>query len=857
MLQAIGIAPHADDVYWLRTALAKDRWAAGNPAEALTQFRLAREEAEATKVRGAAGVIDQLIDLLQRDPERTTAGPRWHAVRCAVDLTTTSPAAASARYFGDKVTPAVLGQSSPLPTTASALSDELEQIGLLTLRCRLPPGALEHALAHGALVFMEEETATGSTLSLISAFEELTELALVHTREWCGAALVPGWRLSERSGVHQLGALLVLGKGEDGARRKHQLLAAGIDESAELRALDQGAREANNLALVESLAVSYPAAEVAQYRYGRLLADGIVQGRIQPQQLYHWYARARERFPEAEWPAQLYAEILSHEGRIQEAGIAWSVAYDVDPFDCRNAHGIGEVYLHLPDRTEDAVHWLHRAVQLEPRNAKSHLTLARATLDDKGENLECPISARVALELDPALDGAAEALGCLAQRQGERESARKWYEQAATINPSAREHVRRLAGLNAALGRWDEARAVLHGALARADDLSLRNQAAYLAWCGGDGGAAWRLCHEDGLPVDAEMIDHAVMIARSTFEGSQGDQALESLETRLLDDFDLSPILVGRLSAWLADDRAIAYAERCVRHRDGDLSARWWLGRELLRCRRAPVRAGSLLDQVATGAPRFSAGRAAHAIALLEQDPKLAAHIEPVNDGDHLPILWLVQALACQATGDVDRAASIRDRLRELAAGLVCENASILLSWRRVELAYELLTSVGAGQTPHHALRSQWAFVLYKRGNYDRALEATGAKALLERSFDVDWSMDATATRSAIALGAYDLARDLAARRLDAIERDRIRGWDPWTLIAQLAAVNLALGTTAVRERLLHEAGQHPAALSLLVTLEKRLGLDPYEEDRRRLLQIAPGAAQVLDQHGLALEELR
>src|SRR5262249_14696480 len=93
--------------------------------------------------------------------------------------------------------------------------------------------------------------------------------------------------------------------------------------------------------LTRALLEKQPECEPARRRLGEELLASWRSDDVPVDDVIAWYAEAREHFPRAEWPAQIYATVLEMRSQAAEAGIAYAQAQRSDPADWRNHAGHG------------------------------------------------------------------------------------------------------------------------------------------------------------------------------------------------------------------------------------------------------------------------------------------------------------------------------------------------------------------------------------------------------------------------------------------------------------------------------------------------------------------------------------
>lgn len=846
-------APLADDAAVDRIAVAFDRFLAADRPAAVEALRAAR--ARITE-RGSRGYYTEQSTGALLDAIEGAAGPR--VVSCRADAARTTLAAGDGgRAVVDLVQSALGelrppadradgGSSAPCPTMAH-VARELEARGFRLARVTCDLDLLERLVGReGVLVFLEEERSIGRGFRVVLDVELAARLLVVREPASIATAVLSWGQEELRLALYGKSALVVFADGDTAA-------AAEVRDDARLRELDRAEvdedGDAPPVALVtritDALLEADPDFEPARYRKGLLL---LPDARQRPDEFIRWYATARERFPEAELPVQLYAQFLAGRGNNAEAALAWLEAWQRDPGDVRNAAGHGAALYRLGE-TRAAEVAFRRAATLAPADPahvywQAQVAIARGDLS-RAEEL-----ATIGKEVEQPDNAWPESLlTTIFERRGDLDRAFEAMKAASTKEPSdawaacrvARHHVRR--------GELPLADEVLSRARARSDisteaqrDVDQLRVEVLVA--SGDVDGAWKLALTavDEHAPTWEVYEEACKLLPFLADESRA-AAISALGERVAKTGDGDFV-------WLC----LKYIERsaptlarsfCEGLRAASMDATtvgWNEARALLRSRDAGDRAlaKQRLLEVIEQARSFEP-LVVYTAAALVDDPKAMLEHLRIDSRQYPAAVWLLQARGLEATGEARVAAGIRERWAELSADDCLSSAAWLATGRFVDLATELVERARALAPDHE----QIPFVELRLGltAADRTKLRAVVDALAARGMppSATWSQGLVALEAALRVGAPD-AIGVAARALQAVLKDSRTSGDPWVVRAALAAAAAARGDRGERDAVLAGAPRDPYARRALAKAEEILGVADHDADREALFEIAPGA---------------
>jgi tetratricopeptide (TPR) repeat protein len=713
---------------------------------------------------------------------------------------------------------------------------------------------LEHVLGRGdVLLVLEEERPVGVGFVVVVGWEPSADLLLLAEPGRAGAAVRAMATQRRRSALGGQGALIVAAAGPTGEAALEVLRAAGIVDDDRLALVDR--------AHFDPADPDAPHAHVAQLARAAIAVAPEHPDRPPPPgrgpasrsvgsagldddelPLERWVAETRERFPDAEWPRQLYAEALELWRRWPEALVAWADASRIDGDDPRNhlgqVRGAREV-----GGLRGARHGLRRALRLDPGQGEAWAWLADEEL--ASGDLD---AAQAALDLAAARrPDAIDVLtrqATLAERRGEQAAAAALLERACLGDVLERGQTMRRwrhhlwAGEFAALQALAERRLVdrypsapsawsvmIDGALMVGDrDLAL---AAI------DG--ALQRCVPSG-----ELLDNMVEVLATVLSADELDPALRSLEHRLAGQSD--PLIRIARGLGFAGHRAasVAALTRLCERYPHDANAPYSL---------AQILAGSP-DAAAVAAPLGQALGAALALAehfpwvrillgwhqLATAPDEALRTVAPVADA--VPALgWDLMARALAATGRADGAAELRARLPEVASAIP-DQLGFLRRAGLMTAARELgAVALAAGEL---SVRLEHARTLAAIGATDEAL------TLVEAAYGADVSdpfVGVWLLKLAAQAGADFRVEDEYPSVVACCQADSQRFADPWIPIALAAGV----GVDAARTTLAARAPHHLGALRQRARAARAVGAATAADDLAALATLAPGSASTID----------
>lgn len=845
-------APAADDAVVDRIAVAFDRFLAADGAGALEALRAAR--ARITE-RGARGYYTEqstgaLLDAMEGASAPRLVSCRSEAARltlaagdggrAVVELVKAAFGDAGARGEGEAAA------AAPCPTMAH-VARELALQGRRVARATCTLDLLERLVGKdGVLVVLEEERSIGRGFRLVLDVELHARL-LVLREPASIATAVTSWGQEElRLSLYGKSALVVFADAEVEA-------AAGVVDDARLREIDRADvdedGEAPPVALVTRITDALLEAdadfEPARYRKGLLL---LPEARQSPDEFIRWYATARERFPEAEYPVQLYAQFLAGRGNHAEAALAWLEAWQRDPGDVRNAAGHGAALYRLGE-TRAAEVAFRRAATLAPADPAHVYWLAQAAIA-RGDLARAEELATIGQETEQPDNAWPESLlTTIFERRGELDRAFEAMKAASVKEPSdawaacrvARHHVRRgelsLAGeaLSRARGRAD----ISSEAKRDVDQLHVEVLVA-----SGDVEGAWELALAtlDEHPPTWDVYEEACKLLPFLVDEARA-RAISALGERVAKTGDGDFV-------WLC----LKYIERsapalartfCEGLRAASMDATtvgWNEARALLRSRDdadrelAKQRLLTVIEQARSFEPLV-----VYTAAALEGDPKAMLEHLRIDSRQYPAAVWLLQARGLEATGEARVAAGIRERWAELSADDCLSSAAWLVTGRFIDLGSELVERARALAPDHEQIPFVELRLGLTSGDRPRLRAVVDALAARGMPASATWTQGLVALEAAMRVGAPD-AIDLAARALQRLLKDSRTSGDPWVVRAALAASAASRGDRSERDAVLAGAPRDPYARRALAKAEEILGVSEHDADREALFAIAPGA---------------
>ena len=834
--EAAAAAPESDEAASLALGAALDAWAAGLP-DALAALRAVRDDERAP--RGIRRQAREVLDAVESEPGRA---PTWLMAPGLPE-----PRAGSVvGFLGRSLGVAIAEREVP---TASHLRAALTAARVETLRVVLDEALVARLMGEkDILVVLEEEQSRHAAFLVVRGVETTGKLILVSDPPQGGALLRPLAEQWRRSALAGRGALVVCGAGDAGAARRRALEAAGVTDDPRLALVDRCHFDPSDpevpFAHVAQLArqaiAAAPEIGMAHRRLGEALVALLRLGNLDSDErlVERWVAETRERFPDAEWAYQIYAEALELWERWPEALIAWCDATAIDPEDDRNLMG----QVRAARRSggfSGGRHQLRRALALRPGDAQGWAWLAEEELA-AGRLGDAELAAELAAALAPGAVPVVLLKASIAERRGALDDATAMLEAVAEA-PESGQGIRIWRRFLAA-GRW--------GGLLRQSERILK------LYPGSTG--AWSLYMDTLIPLGqgeraiSAIFESIQRVSEPPVENvseillayPQPD-ALPALLARLEEALGGKPDPVTRIArgigvAGRAGEAMVLLARLAERHPD-DPNVHYSLGQIQMR-------------EGDAGAARAAFGRA---IALHEEFPwvrylmgwLLCAGGEPGRAievaapvVDAAPVLfWDLIARALDKSGRQADAAELRGRLPEVA-GDITEHAEFLRSKGLLEPLGDLLAIAAARQkTPE--IRYHLALCHATAGRHAEATEEMLAAWQEAPGVGYGTALLARAARA----GRRDLLLEHGPGIAAECRRDSTRYADPWIPDALVAAAAAAAGDPAPRALLLERAGRHAHALRALARASRALGSATAADDLALLAAVAPGSAALID----------
>ena len=763
----------------------------------------------------------------------------------------------------------------PLPTMAH-LRHELSTLDVATSRLRLfgdtsdgeaassaqlDRDLVDATMARGAYLLLEEERATETGFLLLLGVEARAGLLLLKDPRRLAPLLRSEADQRVRAALHGGGGLLVTGTGEDGRRRLSRLLQElHSEDDRQLQlvdrcCLDQRGRvpaQARIAALAEEGITEAPELPMLHRRHGESLLEQLRMGNVEfgpAGPFERSLANARHRFPDAEWPFQLYARALEMQERYEEAGIAWSDAMNLDPNDERNFVGQARV-LAQQGRMTHADEMLRRALIL--RQDQPEVLARRAEIALSLERLpEAALYATMATEMDPDDLGALLSLASVEERSGHAAEAIQVLERVVARDADHVPARTRLLHHQVHNGAWDEA-----GALASEvcglipGHASSWETCAWISWCSGQAPRAMELCMT-GLQrcgPESSLVEMAAQVLATVLPEAAAAQATERLTALLASTpqalLDVATGLGKR--GWYQEALQLAEVTRRLLPRDPNPT--WRLVQIMMGGVRTgapePPELDALLEETVEGAGPFPFPRVVLAWRLQEDDPQRALELLAEANVAHAPgPVWSMQARTLARLGREAEAEQIWARLPETFPGGVLESVGLLAELGLGELCEDLLRRLqeqmpdcGEGAVELARLRG---IAGDHQGRLDLLLETEQAD---ESVVPLPLLLDAAAEA-----GAWEVVQRVAGQILTRVERNSRSNYDAWPVRARVAGASLVLGDGGPRAQVLRLAPHHPGVLRALCEIERRAEHPALAEDWQRLEATAPGLARILE----------
>jgi len=654
------------------------------------------------------------------------------------------------------------------------------------------------------------------------------------------------WTEQQRRGaLFGMSALVVLGRGETAVARRAGLADAGVSHEPLFDALDaceidgdgQPPPRARVVELARTILERAPESQLACKRWGDQLLAAWRADRVELPEVMSWYGDARERFPDAEWPLQTYAQVLEDRGRSHEAGIAWAEAQYRDPWDERNVTGHARALSRM-GRDAVAEENFRRAATLAPHIPAPYTWLAHIALKRKSSAM-AEVCAEIAHALDPQHAAPLSVLASALEAQRRGDEALGWLEKARTRDTGDAYLALRIARGHAAAGRWEDARTFGDAGAEHTRDATPHRWSARIAWCDGDRDAGWAraLRGLDRVGFADELVHVAIAIAISgppEQERARIDE-LRGRATTLEHAGALSFQLL--LHRQFADGLAVAdaFAKANPDEANGD----WFVARALLYSGKLATERARIeehLEKVVKAAPAYESARTLYALAKLAHDPGRALELARLGGaGSYFATLWWIQTRALVALGDAARAADVTARLRGLSPDIIARAAPGMRAAGYIPQTLELLELGLDAHAGHPALLLELGRTRLVAGSGD----ALGP--MMEAASNGGGRVTFELYRAARAAERWDVIADIAAQEIAACDDTRLDE-DVWIHRGHAAGAALARGDAGPRDELLAKAPRHAEALDALARAAKR------DDDRERLAACAPGMARRLEE---------
>jgi tetratricopeptide (TPR) repeat protein len=846
---AYDLAPEADDAARVSFEAALDAWAAGDVACAI---------AAAKRARDSEPQVAELLDLLERDTERAARGPRW--TRFAGELRVAKHASGVLESLGGTGLVPEGMTSDDEPATMGHVAHALRRAGVRVMRLSIDLGAFERCLRAGAALVVEEERPVGRAFRFVQDVDTGAQILAVREPHEEGVELVTLEHLRKRAALFGGSTLVVLGLGDAAEARQKSLAAEGVTHASIFDRLDacdvdedgQSPPRARVFQLSRALLDELPDCQPARRRLGEALLAAWRSGETDFDEVVAWYAEARERFPRAEWPTQVHAQLLEESERWSEAAIAFADAQRADPLDWRNHLGHGRT-LWSVGRVRLAQERFRAAAALAPGLIGPYLWMARCALQ-LGDLDAAEVSAEIARGLDPKDPSALSILANVHEARGEAEPALDLLAAVFKMAPGA-SLACRLARGHAAAGRLTEARGALTALLDAPSPREPRDAliiahklSVHLAWMAGDARGAWK-AGMDALKRFAfhdDLLAEMARILSGCFSPDDEATLLEELVAACPREPNVTTALYEKLLGRRMMKEVVEATDRIAPSLPDDANREWSRARTRLWTSRAPEERAplaELLQQVVDKAPGFEAARIWLAALVEEREPERVLALLPRESSYYVAAAWELEARARARLGKESEAAALRQRVRSLPAAAFSRAANPLRQCGFHSLSSAL---VEAGRDRHPGdwgLEMEWLLELRTRGERDAALDAL-LRAREKHAAGVAWGV---AVEIAAAAGRWDLVGLIGREQLRSLGDTRNEG-HVWLHRSLVAAGELAEGRNTERKRVLEAVPFHLDALAVLVNAGRRIGACTAAEDAALLEERGPGASRRLDE---------
>ena len=700
----------------------------------------------------------------------------------------------------------------------ATLWQTLEASSAAVWRVRLKREQIAPWLDAGLLILLAEERPAELGLAWLRGHDTQTGIVAVSALPDRGVTLRSWQDQQSRSRLHGMRALVIAG--DD---RAADTLA--VSDDSEIAALDACYADDHGdppprtrvVSLAERAVTAAPDLQEAWMLKGNALLAQLEAGELPDSAdgpFEEWYANVRDRFDDAEWASQIYAQALEYQGRDHEAAIMWTDALYQDDEDYRNHLAVARLAGTIG--VQSSLDMLREALCLHPgcHQAWTQATRELLTRDDLDRADFCS-SVAVALAAD---DGAALlARGDTMERRGQSAAAEKQFRRATGDSDLGVSALSRLS-----------VHAFLHGNFRAAADWAgtLREDCpdsargwvfAELAGRGldtADEVFAHMLFYSERHRVADFMIDEIADFLTDTWTGDQLlKRALAVCERLVSTSQDLN---FARAIARRRPRVALAALEELRDTTSDAINWQWSLAQVLLRLLRepglGPDEHGELTDRTSTAllttieyTGEFAYPRLCYSWIARRRDPARAREIlDGAVPSAPAPAWWLAAQLA-DLGGDDEVVRALEERLDSLQDDDIAGAISLLRDFELHEAATALATRYIAQRPECAAIRIQGAISLATDGGVGDA-----ASWLPDSPEGMNEGLFAYIMCRG---GRFELAGTVAGREAAAQGVLSDRHIDPWPL---RAIAHVCASHTGARADPLIESCSHRGVLAVL-----------------------------------------
>jgi tetratricopeptide (TPR) repeat protein len=552
-----------------------------------------------------------------------------------------------------------------------------------------------------------------------------------------------------------------------------------------------------------------------------------------------WYRDVRCRFPLAEWPQQIYAQVLELYGRASEAGIAWTDALDIDVDDPRNAHGRARAAfeLNLLDLAEAT---LSLGMVHAPNDVKMNQFRAVVALE-RNDLRMADLCARMACTLSG--DDASSLLTRATVEERNGKDSKALLQSAVDKDPNSYTSHLRLYRANVSSGDWKEAEERITAMAAlwpgNPDTVLLQSRILSIQGRGIDGmdRAIEGLQRFGSRP---ELVESVADLCTASFT----DEELFVRIAGLAEQFATMPGFSSRFGYGLMVSgypmAAVGVLGRALQSDPGEANIRWWLCQAL--CGFESQRSQGNADLRSLLVEFFEVYHSRYlpmVLLLAEQelshDPERALHWlsdESVDINLAPALAWDLLDRILRALDRPDDAEGLRERISSLGPAGIVEHASFLRSSGRNAIASRLLSTALKENPGHAGVQEELAWCLLQE---DHVVEAHAIAS----------AMESPTYTLAVEVGSLSNDWEMVEKATDEIEAQ----YDGWTTLdraiwpnrATAALAALGKGHDMPMASLLEKAGQDGRTLDLVRRRGRRLRHSLLDEINDRLQRVAPG----------------